>query len=688
MTIQTAPFSRRMYQNLPSLRRRCTGGSSRHLRRLALSLAVSGTMATATWFGPMTTRIAADDLPTPAVSGGISILIHQYDPEADLGEALEGETAAASTGLGTHDSCPLAPPRVALVETADSETGDSAPEALTATLPSTRSLRATSPRFNRMLALAVTASARRAGVAIEPLLEPFAMVGPTRQLIPAVQPSAPPISPLSWPRVTAVAEPTAPQSNAAPDETGHAGDQSALLAEAAPDEASPATTLADIDWQAIRQKLQRWSKRGVQQLGEIRQQWLASAERVDVSAEQAMASDATPAYDQAVAEAIETLAQEEPLDIETIGPIDVQEEAATHEGTAVNPPLLADATPSAESSPAERIAESEMPAGSAPMVVTIEEAYLPYDLAARDLKWLSTPVTSLRPIAGRDYYLLRPEVPTDGIDTEPSGLAATASEAEPAVAEDGLALSEDAMALPEDTLALPEDTVAEPLAAATADSEAIELEPTAIEDGQAASADLSELAEVQASPECLIDEAVWQAGRWLDRYGVDQWSARLAGYQMAQWTGRSHQLQLRLADRVAQAIPRRAVPVPVPDPIPNTAPEKLEAALEAIAKSGVEVKEEKNDEDVGRDDHNGRLAGELNLHGPEQAAGAEVVEATAMPTEDETLRSWQELAEIVVQVQEFVAEQVAATENLVQTDEPAVPAASIATQPDGESTRR
>lgn len=137
--------------------------SWKRLRRLALSAAISGTMTTLTWFGPLTTSIAADDL--PSTRGGISILIHRFDATADPGR-LDRAALPASTARPARTGVPASTARPARTARPDRAAFTPAP-----------SLRRTSSQFDQMIAATLTSSAARWGIPLQGVLEPLAMLG-------------------------------------------------------------------------------------------------------------------------------------------------------------------------------------------------------------------------------------------------------------------------------------------------------------------------------------------------------------------------------------------------------------------------------------------------------------------------------------------------------------------------------
>jgi hypothetical protein len=128
--------------------------SSRRVRRIVLAALIAGTSLAAT-----ATPASAVGTPTEQ-RGGISILVHEF--------TLDQQEVVAPA-IGTHDSAALETPVVDVEATVAEDTVEA---------NATPAISRTSNQFNQVIAAAVSASAARAGISVEQILEPFAMVGP------------------------------------------------------------------------------------------------------------------------------------------------------------------------------------------------------------------------------------------------------------------------------------------------------------------------------------------------------------------------------------------------------------------------------------------------------------------------------------------------------------------------------
>ncbi|MCC9640839.1 hypothetical protein LOC71_01020 [Rhodopirellula sp. JC740] len=324
-------------------------------KRLALSVAIAGSIL-ASGFATNSAHAHRVD---PALSGGISILVHRFDeeaepiPVADLNQTEENsvvflpsddapvvqppavdatpaeiapaDEAPAPTAFvivpGTHDSIPTSTIDLSPVDEAssseDEEAGTLTLAEAAPTAPATRVSR-TSSDFNEMLAAVAASTAAKIGIPLEHFLEPFAMI--------RTQAKLPPV----------------------------AGELDPSVNEEVADNAALAQAVA----------LNRW--------------WLDDAPLVrdDQQILQSHVVNQTlrlnkpePKFTIDVREELAALAAEEPLDV-TSHPVIV--------------PLVAKHD-FAKPEKVVKVADEDPLVGSGPVIVTLEEAYLPYDLAEEDL---------------------------------------------------------------------------------------------------------------------------------------------------------------------------------------------------------------------------------------------------------------------------------------------------------------
>ncbi|WP_286764837.1 MULTISPECIES: hypothetical protein [Rhodopirellula] len=339
-------------------------------KRLALSVAIAGSVFAA----GLAPSLAHAKRVDTALTGGISILVHRFDEEAapidptpvvveeakDETEKKTDESAkpteAAATDQaqqkivaipGTHDSIPTvtvdlspeaAPAEADLPATDDAETnsGLQLAAADTDVAPAqTTSVRRTSSDFNEMLAAVAASTAAKIGIPLEQFLEPFAMIR-TKAKLPPV-----------------------------------AGELDPSIGAAVADDEALAQAVA----------LNRW--------------WLDESkpevdfdENVLQSQVVEKVSKPTPTphkFTIDVREELAALAAEEPFDVTQ--PSVILPFIAKHDFSAPaidSPPAI---ETSAESATEPEVVEEDIDrlAGSSPVIVTLEEAYLPYDLNEGDV---------------------------------------------------------------------------------------------------------------------------------------------------------------------------------------------------------------------------------------------------------------------------------------------------------------
>ncbi len=296
--------------------------SSRRVRRFVLAGLIAGTSLAAA-----ATPASAVVTP-PEQRGGISILVHEFTAD---------EQEVITPAIGTHDS--------AAVETSVVELEAMAAEDTVET-NATPAISRTSNQFNQVIAAAVSASAARAGISVEQILEPFAMFGP----FDTVQDDSAPLA-------------------TTPLETPPAAEEVAVIEESAVFEvADTAPTTRQL---AEASALNRW--------------WL-DEDSTPAESERGAAILKAEVVETEVVEAITELAADEPVDVET--------EVAVAEVEVV-----------AENVDSSVVDADEL-VGSAPLIATITDAYSPYDIAQRDLELEFLPLSTVQPIKSKVYVTL------------------------------------------------------------------------------------------------------------------------------------------------------------------------------------------------------------------------------------------------------------------------------------------
>ncbi|KLU03167.1 putative transmembrane protein [Rhodopirellula islandica] len=339
----------------------------RHCSTTAKRLALSVTIAGSLFASGLAPSLAHAKQVDPALTGGISILVHRFDEEAapidpavvvdapsvptedKATEAGEIEAEAANAGEnkaedaeaqpaqqaiisipGTHDSIPTVSVDIQPESTGD-ELKVAAADINDVSAPAT-SVRRTSSDFNEMLAAVAASTAAKIGIPLEQFLEPFAMI--------RTQAKLPPV----------------------------AGELDPGLSEEVADDQALAQAVALNRW---------WLDESMPEI--------ASDEPVLQSQVVPNAVPAKPAphkFTIDVREELAALAAEEPLDV-TLPSVIVPFIAMHDFSKPVGNTVLKLGV--------ERITEPEVAvedpsdlAGSSPVIVTLEEAYLPYDLNEGD----------------------------------------------------------------------------------------------------------------------------------------------------------------------------------------------------------------------------------------------------------------------------------------------------------------
>ncbi|WP_144059503.1 hypothetical protein [Rhodopirellula sallentina] len=473
------------------------------IRRLLLAALIGG----ASLWSTSSPSVAAE-LPFDK-RGGISILVHEFHPTPTTSDAVE----------------PIAPADTASVETkpnADASnivaavgTHDSVPVVIANETLSTPTAHRTSSQFNEMIAAAVSATAAKVGISVEQFLEPFAMVGPL-----ASKPLA----------TTPLAEKPANDAEATTEIPVDAVEESAIAVTT-----KPANPIADEPVQSVLTE----SVPSAQQLAEavaLNRWW--QDETIDetdneILNEIVQTEIETSIVENVVENAVENIAE----DIVENTVESVVEEESTD---------LADALVAND-------LEDKF-VGSAPVIVTIQEAYSPYDIAKRDLEMEYLDLTTVQPIHPKNYVSLP--------------------------ADDALAL-EDA-----DTVEIAKEFESEELetedaVAKTEDGTAAEIEVAQV-DNNAAADDIEEV--VAVSPDCLLDEWIHTASIWTENVRTTDVSVTAVGESVGTWFAN---FAIPAEANVAEEVPmmivaNETIPAPVPDAVPNAAPEP-EAVVEMVA---------------------------------------------------------------------------------------------------------
>ncbi|MFG0265801.1 MAG: hypothetical protein ACF8AM_11730 [Rhodopirellula sp. JB055] len=344
-------------------------------KRLALSVTIAGSL----FASGLAPSLAFAKQTDPALTGGISILVHRFDedaapiaptpvdsssddtapvvtppaiaedelnvtseePAAETIDAQADEIKAADADVGstqqtiisipgTHDSIPTVSVDIQPEATGD-ELKVAAVEIDESPSPAT-SVRRTSSDFNEMLAAVAASTAAKIGIPLEQFLEPFAMIRTQAQLPPV------------------------------------AGELDPALNEEVADDQALAQAVALNRW---------WLDESTPEV--------ASDEPVLQSQVVEKAATAKPAphkFTIDVREELAALAAEQPLDVTqptVIIPFIAMHDFSKPVGNTV---LQLDAEPFVEpEAPAETASDL---VGSSPVIVTLEEAYLPYDLNEDD----------------------------------------------------------------------------------------------------------------------------------------------------------------------------------------------------------------------------------------------------------------------------------------------------------------
>ncbi|WP_160167361.1 hypothetical protein [Rhodopirellula sp. SWK7] len=539
------------------------------VRRLLLAALISGTT-----FWSATSTSAAAGLPFEN-RGGISILVHEFTPTPS-----ESKNAAIDNAATTADA------KIASVEKKSNKesapeanttedhiadaapatiavgTHDSIPDVVAAETPLNVAAHRTSNQFNEIIAAAVSASAAKVGISVEQFLEPFAMVGPL-----ASKPLA-----------------TTPLDSVPANDAELASEPSTeVAAELA---TKPADQIAD---QPIEPVLNE-SIPSAQQLAEavaLNRWWLDESTPAPEESEPIAKAEA--AIGSAIADASEMIEDAVTAEVE-IASVEVASEAPQSDELAVDETAAAESVDDSEAVSESAVSESVEIAstaadmnesaveeaddavdhaplvGSAALIVTIPEAYSPYDIAQRDLELEYLNLSTVQPITPKNYVTMPA---TDELALEDEESLEYLESVAPADLPPAEFLAEDASAAIEIESDLPA-------------SEAATTEFAIAEE-----ADVAEPA-VNVSPECLLDEWVHTASDWAEKArATDLTFASLGnsiGESVGDWLASLTPDEIApQADEVpTMIVANETIPAPVPDAAPNAAPAEQLVAEEAI----------------------------------------------------------------------------------------------------------
>ncbi|MEM1224672.1 MAG: hypothetical protein AAGJ40_03190 [Planctomycetota bacterium] len=454
---------------------------ARRLRRQTLAILIAGGVIGCSWLhSGLAHGIAEESM--PSARGGISILIHRFDGSA--------QTDNSWSPVGTHDSVPMnfaEEANLVADEATPTDIADDVPPSDVSkeepAVPQTKD-----GTLQQMVAAVLTTSATRLGVPLGSLVEPMSGLAfrHSETVLPTV-PKTPDI------KVTTVT----------PKE----------IANASP-EPTPFSELSDGE-----PILNRWwldSNEAVESLIAEIESGLRDRQSVD----DLKSNDGLT--DRELAKELDAIAAEEPLDVQT-KPFIVDAE--------VSPP------------PVDESIVNDRVVGLSPMIVTVQESYMPYDFAARDLEFLSMPLTTVVPRTEQTYVLAKDQTMQVATLSEPRPEAYCLA--------DGLVTE----------IQLPVETNEVTKGKSSGEFE-LDLPP---EPAQPAFA---------KSPYCVLDEAIWTVRDWADRTDLDNWSLANAGERLGELLTRS---------LTRPANPGRfqpdGCPVPVPDPLPNASQERVQMAM-------------------------------------------------------------------------------------------------------------
>lgn len=526
--------------------------------------------------------------------GGISILVHEFQPDdSNVPSGIETDTAAQAdanteptslitagevveqiASLGTHDSVVSFPKAIEEAELESVEEIDSleledseelagleqlaeADELATVIEPESSVIEKASSQFDRTIAAAVAASAAQLGISIEQVLEPFAMIGPIANEAPATMPidvafaekaviaDEQAIDDLIEP-VTIDAEPTQQQlAEAVALNRWWLDTETVAVASASPDEIAKASVVVSE------------SKSDLDEVAAVNLDEAVEAPAVEEVAVEEVAVEAP---------AVEEVAQAEPTAI------------------AVEPTEVAESTDSIEAAIDELAAEEpldvqegsmnegdEKLVGSSPMIVTIQDAYMPYDLAQRDLELNLLPLTTVVPISPENYVESSaneslPSTDEVAVAEETAVVEAVAAADEVAVdVEDATAPAIEVVAVDEETTpveevaAVEEFAVAEEVAVAVEEAAvpAIEMvavaeETTPVEENSVEPKIVE--AKIEASPDCLLGELVHDAGELANETQIRDLTFAGLGESFGEWVASLSPKRAEFGSEVAPAM--------------------------------------------------------------------------------------------------------------------------------------
>ncbi|WP_184309230.1 hypothetical protein, partial [Aporhodopirellula rubra] len=539
------------------------------VRRLLLAALIGGTT-----FWSATSTSAAAGLPFEN-RGGISILVHEFTPTPSESKnaAIDNAATTADAKIASVEKKSNKEPAPEANTTEDQiadaapatiavGTHDSIPDVVAAETPLNVAAHRTSNQFNEIIAAAVSASAAKVGISVEQFLEPFAMVGPIAS------------KPLATTPLDSVPANDAELSSEPSTE---------VAAELA---AKPTDQIAD---QPVEPVLNE-SIPSAQQLAEavaLNRWWLDESTPAPEESEPVAKAEA--AIGSAIADASELIEDAITAEVE-IASIEVASEAPQSDELAVDEPAAAESVDDSEAviesavnesleiaSTAADMNESAVEeaddavdhaplVGSAALIVTIPEAYSPYDIAQRDLELEYLNLSTVQPITPKNYVTMPA---TDELALEDEESLEYLETVAPADLPPAEFLADDASAAIEIESDLPA-------------SEAVTTEIAIAEE-----ADVVEPA-VNVSPDCLLDEWVHTASDWAEKArAADLTFAALGnsiGESVGDWLASLTPDEIApQADEVpTMIVANETIPAPVPDAAPNAAPAEQLVSDEAI----------------------------------------------------------------------------------------------------------
>ena len=247
-----------------------------------------------------------------------------------------------------------------------------------------------------------------------------------------------------------------------------------------------------------------------------------------------IAGDVESVDEPSVSEEIAMLAAEEPIDVETLGPSVV---------VIIDPLPSAAAAPEISPSSADQLPPAADMVGASPVIVTLEDEYLPYDLSARDMKVWSVLPSDTDPFCIHSHSDI-PSPMWHQLDLEEPAITDAANNSD---VEEVATVTDDSDAV---TSVEAEPSVTE-----------VVIEDT-IEDKVADTSDQTDeiaviSATLQCSPHCLLDELVWHLEVTVNEFVAQHpiGDVSVAGRTIADLFVKSNEVTQNAAARVAKNWP-------------------------------------------------------------------------------------------------------------------------------------